>query len=370
MKVRRYLRGSGRVLAFVFVASVIWLLFDMAALRISINDVNSQLLKERVMREKELIKQQSTVTQLAKGVFKHPVQMAELDAILAGNLRSNPGFKVAEVYRQGGRKWDQMLLDLGHRGDKLSKTVRPKYPLSQYKEGVQSVAPKQGIPAKKKVENVNKKETSLKESRAIDGSNKVRLPVVVTNTIKVPAAVQEVIHGPHTADDIVHKALDKTDLKTTEKVKGDLKIKIGAKDSQPQSKAADPVKITPKSSNKDVKGEEGTAKTEEKHVKMIAKSDLNVAKKTVKSTIKPRVGEQSRVNTTAARKPGVHKVLSLDVTLAPRDANAVGQFGQAALVASNEDTEVRKRWDEGYFNVYLSDQIPVDRAIPDTRPEM
>uniref|UniRef100_A0A3Q2R149 Polypeptide N-acetylgalactosaminyltransferase 5 n=1 Tax=Fundulus heteroclitus TaxID=8078 RepID=A0A3Q2R149_FUNHE len=38
MKVRRYLRGSGRVLAFVFIASVIWLLFDMAALRLSIND--------------------------------------------------------------------------------------------------------------------------------------------------------------------------------------------------------------------------------------------------------------------------------------------------------------------------------------------
>ncbi|CAG09322.1 unnamed protein product [Tetraodon nigroviridis] len=47
MKVRRYLRGSGRVLAFVFVASVVWLLFDMAALRLSINDVNSRILKEQ-----------------------------------------------------------------------------------------------------------------------------------------------------------------------------------------------------------------------------------------------------------------------------------------------------------------------------------
>uniref|UniRef100_A0A3B4WS44 Polypeptide N-acetylgalactosaminyltransferase 5 n=1 Tax=Seriola lalandi dorsalis TaxID=1841481 RepID=A0A3B4WS44_SERLL len=62
MKVRRYLRGSGRVLAFVFIASVIWLLFDMAALRISINDANSQLLKERVIRERETFKQQSRVT--------------------------------------------------------------------------------------------------------------------------------------------------------------------------------------------------------------------------------------------------------------------------------------------------------------------
>uniref|UniRef100_A0A3B4WUG2 Polypeptide N-acetylgalactosaminyltransferase 5 n=1 Tax=Seriola lalandi dorsalis TaxID=1841481 RepID=A0A3B4WUG2_SERLL len=82
-----------------------------------------------------------------------------------------------------------------------------------------------------------------------------------------------------------------------------------------------------------------------------------------------QAGGDSKDNSTAVRKPGVHKVLSLDATLTPRDANAVGQFGQAALVASNEDAEVRKRWDEGHFNVYLSDQIPVDRAIPDTRPE-
>uniref|UniRef100_A0A4W6FQ49 Polypeptide N-acetylgalactosaminyltransferase 5 n=1 Tax=Lates calcarifer TaxID=8187 RepID=A0A4W6FQ49_LATCA len=74
MKVRRYLRGSGRVLAFVFIASVIWLLFDMAALRMSLNDVNSQLLKERVIRERELLKQKPRVTELVKGGFKHPVQ--------------------------------------------------------------------------------------------------------------------------------------------------------------------------------------------------------------------------------------------------------------------------------------------------------
>lgn len=368
MKMRRYLRGSGRVFAFVFAASVIWLLFDMAALRMSINDVNSQLLKERVMREKELIKQQSRVTQLARGVFKHPVQMVDLDALPAENLGPNPGIKIAEVYRQGGRKWDQMLLNkmvksLDHQGDKLSKAD----PVSQHEDGVQSVTPKHGIPAKKKVENLNLKETSVKGSRAIDGSNKVNLHVVVMNTTKVPVVVQEVKHALHKADDTLQKAVDKTVSKTTGKVKGDPEIKTGRKDSWPQAKEADPVKITPKSSDKDVKGKEGTAKTEEKHT--VARSDLNAAKETVKPTINPRVGKQSKVNSTTARKPGVHKVLSLDVTLAPRDANAVGQFGQAALVASNEDTEVRKRWDEGYFNVYLSDQIPVDRAIPDTRPE-
>uniref|UniRef100_A0A3Q3G4M7 Polypeptide N-acetylgalactosaminyltransferase 5 n=1 Tax=Labrus bergylta TaxID=56723 RepID=A0A3Q3G4M7_9LABR len=78
MKVRRYLRGSGRVLAFVFIASIIWLLFDMAALRISLNDVNSQLLKEQVIKERQLFRQQYRVTQLMKRGFKHPIQRVDL----------------------------------------------------------------------------------------------------------------------------------------------------------------------------------------------------------------------------------------------------------------------------------------------------
>uniref|UniRef100_A0A3Q3VR40 Glycosyltransferase 2-like domain-containing protein n=1 Tax=Mola mola TaxID=94237 RepID=A0A3Q3VR40_MOLML len=137
----------------------------------------------------------------------------------------------------------------------------------------------------------------------------------------------------------------------------------GAKQGHLQAKGTHPGQITFKRSNKDVSGTQANNKTEEKHARAIVKSDVNAAKETLKPTIK------AKVNATAVRKPGVHKVLSLDVTLVPRDSGAVGQFGQAALVASNEKAEMRKRWDEGFFNVYLSDQIPVDRAIPDTRPE-
>uniref|UniRef100_A0A3P8VSU3 Polypeptide N-acetylgalactosaminyltransferase 5 n=1 Tax=Cynoglossus semilaevis TaxID=244447 RepID=A0A3P8VSU3_CYNSE len=88
-----------------------------------------------------------------------------------------------------------------------------------------------------------------------------------------------------------------------------------------------------------------------------------------KPVIRQQVKESFKDNSTAANKTAVHQVLSLDVTLSPRDPNAVGQFGLAAQVASNEEDEVKKRWDEGHFNVYLSDQIPIDRGMPDVRPE-
>ncbi|XP_069717927.1 polypeptide N-acetylgalactosaminyltransferase 5 [Phaenicophaeus curvirostris] len=64
----------------------------------------------------------------------------------------------------------------------------------------------------------------------------------------------------------------------------------------------------------------------------------------------------------------MHRVLSVDATLAPRDPRAPGQFGHAVAVPDGKQEEAKSRWKEGNFNVYLSDLIPVDRAIVDTRP--
>ncbi|XP_031154794.1 polypeptide N-acetylgalactosaminyltransferase 5 [Sander lucioperca] len=379
IKIRRYLRGSGRVLAFVFIASVIWLLLDMAALRLSINDVNSQLLKERVVREREVFKQQSRVTQVVKRGFKHPVQRVDFAVTDAGKGPLSSSIKLAQVYRQGDKKRDQMLGN--HHGDNLPKTDHPKYVVSEHKEGaaVQNVTPKQDVPAKKKAVNLDLIGMKSEKSRVIDDSIKVLLPVVVPNITQVPPGVQENKHaplptskkGPIKNGDVVQNALDKIDSKTNEKVKDEPKTKTETKVSKPKAdEEVTPVKTTFKPPNKDVKGKEVDNETEEKHVRTIAKSDLKAAKETLKPPIKLQAGEDSKVNSPAVRKPGVHKVLSLDVTNAPRDANAMGQFGQAAVVGSNEDAEVRRRWNEGHFNVYLSDQIPVDRAIPDTRPSM
>ncbi|NWW86328.1 GALT5 acetylgalactosaminyltransferase, partial [Rhynochetos jubatus] len=66
--------------------------------------------------------------------------------------------------------------------------------------------------------------------------------------------------------------------------------------------------------------------------------------------------------------PGAHRVLSVDATLAPRDPQAPGQFGHPVAVPDDKQEEAKRRWKEGNFNVYLSDLIPVDRAVADTRP--
>lgn len=347
------MRGSGRVLAFVFIASVIWLLFDMAALRLSINDVNSQLLKERVIKEREIMKQQSRVTQGMKRGFKHPVQRVDFAVTQVGKGPLSSSIKLAQVYRYGGKKQDQTLGDkksFHHRGGNLPKTDRPKT--------VQRVTPKQDVPAKKQAVNLDLNVTKIEKSSSI----KVTLPVVVPNITQVPPGVQDK-HAPLPTSKIApNKSGDlglQNALDSKTNVKDEPKIKTGTKVSQPEE--THPVKTTPKPPNKDVKGQEVNSKTK------VTSSDLKAAKETLKPTIKLQAGEDKP---TAVKKPaGVHKILSLDVTNAPRDAKAVGQFGQAALVASSEDAEVKKRWNEGHFNVYLSDQIPVDRAIPDTRPE-
>ncbi|XP_073503251.1 polypeptide N-acetylgalactosaminyltransferase 5 [Phyllobates terribilis] len=64
-----------------------------------------------------------------------------------------------------------------------------------------------------------------------------------------------------------------------------------------------------------------------------------------------------------------HKVLTIDLTMSPRNPRAPGQFGRPMAVPKDKEQEAGRRWKEGNFNVYLSDIIPLDRAIEDTRPK-
>lgn len=94
--------------------------------------------------------------------------------------------------------------------------------------------------------------------------------------------------------------------------------------------------------------------------------ELHSARRNV--TAKAQTAGYQQSHTNAPENPGRHRVLRVDVTLSPRDPNAPGQFGRPVVVPPGKKEEADRRWKEGNFNVYLSDLIPVDRAIEDTRP--
>lgn len=364
MKVRRYLRGSGRVLAFVFVASVIWLLFDMAALRLSINDVNSRILKERVVRDRELLKKHSRAAQLSKAGLKHPLQ--RVNALLSpAGKRVDPVVKLAEVYRHGEKQKEQKVGDkertflkpLGHHFNKTSPST---HLFSEHKEGInlKSITPKKDIYAENKENNFDVNGIQGEKSLKIDESKRQMLPIVsnVAKTIhddKEPSLVLSKKEPPKRENG------QNEDPKAAEKSKDE--PKGVTKEGELKPLETHPSQTTSKPPDKDINMSRANMKMKEEHAKTAPKSHLKTRKPPA------RTGAGPERNST---KAGLHKVLYLDATLVPRDAKAVGQFGQAVHVSSSEDAQVRKSWDEGFFNVYLSNQIPVDRAIPDTRPDM
>lgn len=351
MKLRRYLRGSGRVLAFVFVASIVWLLFDMAALRMSINDVNGQMLKERVIRERELFKQQSKVSQMIKGGFGHPLHRVDPRATQQPNNRRVNVDKLAEkVYR--GREKNQDKVEFKPDNKSLLPEGKIEPVLHDTQTKLQTKQPKQNVAL-----NVNKN-SNLDTSKSKTTKNMAAK--VALNETKVPPGIQDNKEElPKKKDvDAPPKPLDIEKHEQT-KITAQLKPK-----DEPH-----PAKPTLNNLNKDVKVNIKSTETQEK---TNAKAEEEETGKEPRQSV-PKLQEKVDIkeNVTAVRKkPGVHKVLSLDMTQAPRNPNAVGQFGHPVILGSEDDAEVKKRWNEGHFNVHLSDQIPLDRGIPDTRPEM
>lgn len=335
------MRGSGRFFAFVFIASVIWLLFDMAALRLSINDANSQLLKERVIQERELFRQKSKKSEMIMKRFKSPVQAVDATQEAKGPLHAD--IIIDQVYRQGSRNHEQVMRDknrmsLNQEGDNVPRadSLDPK----KQEDILHNVA------ANKKAVDLDLNVDKLEKNDAEEVSDKDTEKKQQLHFQKDGHAVEPIAEKEQNAVDV--KIGDKA--KAKEETGGELEV------MEKNNKAFDG----------DVRGKEVKLKYGQEHVRSFNKSDISVLKKPV---IRQQVKESFKDNSTAANKTAVHQVLSLDVTLSPRDPNAVGQFGLAAQVASNEEDEVKKRWDEGHFNVYLSDQIPIDRGIPDVRPE-
>ncbi|XP_059896074.1 polypeptide N-acetylgalactosaminyltransferase 5 [Gadus macrocephalus] len=340
MKIRKYFRGSGRVLAFVFIASVIWLLFDMAALRLSMSDNSSVLLKQRVVKERLIMKSQTTkMTLERRGGFKNPVQRVDYEGKDNVQLLD----RVAGAYRRQHK-------EMGKGGK--NQVNGDSLVLKRSKEAVPdfiTLSPKQNLSEPIK--------DSVDIKVAQDSLINVTGPVVVTKALKLQPVVQENKHAPVPT---ARKDFQHTGNRSVVQV--DPKVNKQVKDPKdPKAKSA-------KQGNEDshiVKKHDLTKNKKQDNI--ISKRDFNATKEAGEP--KPNQALDSLAKPVLAGKSGVHKVYALDVTSAPRDPKAVGQYGKVALVPSDKQAESKSRWAEGQFNVFLSDQIPLDRAIPDTRPK-
>ncbi|KAM6307392.1 polypeptide N-acetylgalactosaminyltransferase 5 [Aegotheles albertisi] len=272
--VRRLFRGSGRALAFVFAASVVWLLLDMAALRLSLGEAPGRPLKEAAERGR------------GRGQER------------AGLRRGPPG-------PAGSTRPDPPALRRRRGGGGAAASLAPRAPGPGARHGEPGVGTGKTSPANHRI-LISKAGINARSPAAPrPGSDPAG------NNTKSQAKRQE---RPLAGDE------------------GD-----GARAAIATTGAAAP----------------GVPSWALAATRGAAPGDATT-------------GGAGRER--GGRGPGVHKVLSVDATLAPRDPRAPGQFGHPIAVPEDKREEAKSRWKEGNFNVYLSDLIPVDRAIADTRP--
>ncbi|KAL7865374.1 hypothetical protein SRHO_G00106210 [Serrasalmus rhombeus] len=338
----------------------------MAALKLSISEVNTELLKELVVKERELNKRQATKgTKVAGRDFKHPLQKVQADL---GEGKNSDSFetKVIEVYRKPGR----------FRGN-----VEPK------KDNATLTGPKggerTGVNEKKREENSLKKHNSGKDTavrnpippqqQARTGTKEKEGRIAPSHT-KAPPAVREEKRPQEVLEEKTVK-LQGMDSGLLKKTNNNSTLKTAKQGARPTASAKKGITVIPIQRLHEGKGV--IVFKNDKHIKKIDSAQVLLEDKHKSSqqdgALNPGklpAGEPVKLlNASVVRRSaGLHKVMALDVTVRPRDVRAIGQFGHAAVVPLDRQEESRRRWSEGYFNVFLSEQIPVDRAIPDTRP--
>ncbi|XP_039711324.1 polypeptide N-acetylgalactosaminyltransferase 5 [Pteropus medius] len=480
-KIRKFFRGSGRVLAFIFVASVIWLLFDMAALRLSFSEINTRVLKEdNVRRERIGFRVQPDQMKILYSSIK------EIKPLLRGHGKGVWGkenfrkteesvLKVGDNFDQTQRErkmqnalgsvkvaplWHpvhlqilpmtftkQMTEEQDIKPEAYSHSMTPKRKTAQGTQKNPFIAGK-GTPLPKISVHTGpvgiNQEAQKSHSQSSDTSKqatKRNLNVTIgLNTNRSKQQSQAIANErTHPASPPVPKSREAIALNKTEtQIKELNAYKYKANKNLPFSKfIANPNRLKKQSINETQLG--GLSKNDgakvdggkklnfsESHVVIITKEELKTDTKGVPNpkieTIFPIVlGESqgkhisrnrseasfsslalkkatvsqtnqvlaggpkpTRINLTDKAQPEelnqshakallpedheMHQVLSIDMTLSPRDLKAPGQFGRPVVVPHGKEKEAERRWKEGNFNVYLSDLIPVDRAIEDTRP--
>ncbi|XP_001512277.1 polypeptide N-acetylgalactosaminyltransferase 5 [Ornithorhynchus anatinus] len=491
-KIWKFFRGSGRALAFIFIASVIWLLFDMAALRLSFNEVNTRVLKEdfiqrerfKVLRDQGIVPPKSTGQQtqiptriyrkekykrteekwgkadnsdqpkVGKELFKgaergSPTSWVGLNKVVVP-LKRDPGHPLSPKpslpmqERQGGNRVkignlsrvasknytvfhipqqtpSATALAPGNAAVKLSNKFPPgknlsplggklttaskhhtvgdlkmgatlKYPPPELNrelqmEGVVKQSPPAlSVPRAEKTMFPKESQAQLKGRNQHEHIARKNWTFPVMELTANPDHLQtfsakETGLGLHLKEDRTREGHEKVHNDSESPIvivtKEQLETNIAG---LPNSKAYFKVTLTeisekirenaaPRNKSEEalplnISPEAARFQTRQTFVQGAALTRAHLETENLS-----REQNQSHKNIYSPQDPRMHKVLTLDVTLSPRDPKAPGQFGHAAVVPAEKQERAKKRWKEGNFNVYLSDLIPVDRAIEDTRPD-
>lgn len=481
-KIRKFFRGSGRVLAFIFAASVIWLLFDMAALRLSFSEINTQILKEDIVRRERVgfRVQSDQVKSLdssrterkpprkghGKGVWgKENFRKTEESKLKVEDdldqtqkerkVQNAPGRgKVAPLWHPAYRqthpvtftKWKTEGRDIrpavssrpmtpkqttpqglektpfiAARGTPLakvsvhtgpvginkqgpkshglnsdtSKQAAERYPTvttslsndrlkQRYQAGVneRNYSASPPVPRPREAIALNKTETQSKELNANKHKANKNLTfskfIANSDRLKKPS-INEIQWGGLLKDDRAKVAGGKK-LNLSEShvviITKEEELKTDTREAPNSNTKTTSTIVLGKSQEKRIDMKSNEASFSSLALQRAAVSQTNQAltegqeliKINLTAKTRPAQLNQSQTKALSPEDGRMHRVLRIDVTLSPRDPKAPGQFGRPVVVPHGKEKEVERRWKEGNFNVYLSDLIPVDRAIEDTRP--
>ncbi|KAM6176137.1 polypeptide N-acetylgalactosaminyltransferase 5 [Erethizon dorsatum] len=481
-KIRKFFRGSGRVLAFIFAASVIWLLFDMAALRLSFSEINTRILKEDIVRREQIgsgvqaeqakilsssikemrpsqgglgkrvwgkenfrkieegalemgddldqaqreRKMQNTLARGKVLPLWHPVhqqtptgtltkQKTEVkdSKLKASSLQMTPkqttvqgtqkspfitarrtalvkisGHIEPVSTKQEALKTRNLSSDTSKQAAERDLNVTTDLRTDKTKQQSQAVADKRTHPASPPVPNsgeataLNKTETQSKELHA--NKHKVRkgLPffkfIADSNGLRKPSMNKTQLRG--LPKDARARATLKKKLNFSEShvviITKEEELKTDTKEISSSTNKTIFLEVLDKHQGKQISRIRNGAsfpspalqKTTVSQTRHELDGRLSLARINLTAKAQPAEHKQSHTKVLLPEDHGMHQVLRIDVTLSPRDPKAPGQFGRPVVVPPGKEKEAERRWKEGNFNVYLSDLIPVDRAIEDTRP--
>ncbi|KAK1166068.1 polypeptide N-acetylgalactosaminyltransferase 5 [Acipenser oxyrinchus oxyrinchus] len=408
MRIQKYFRGSGRALAFIFIASVIWLLFDMAALRISFSDVNSRLIKDEIIRkERGKYKPREVMSSASfpnKKAHRLPLKKNERNGINESKMQNEVNKETfSETNRNLTRKQKPVLqpglkVDTSQE-DAFEKQFEQKHKTFKEKRkssDVKASSLATGIPKKTnmspnvdqlglhdndtkiklKQEARNEENATVEINRDKNAVGKVAVDLVKYLTKVPPVGQKQELH------------LDRPDRKlvlvasNAQSNKADEKRALGKIGISPKTNTDDNrVQIGHNHGGNDVIPPKEQVAQGNEEINPKTENNISKAMENVTNILNGKHFKSTFLNATTKAEPlnahftiavqhdvGTHTVLQMDVTQSPRNPNAPGQFGEPGVVPKDKEMVAKNKWKEGYFNVYLSDMIPLDRAVPDTRP--